>query len=408
MEIDRFLITDDAQKHALQELTCVLCHKVPTDPVTCMSRHYFCNECIDRHLETTSTCPVDGEALEAGQPRSCKFHAAMLAMFKIRCDNRRRTTATSKFSRIGTHCPWVGAMANLKQHQAECPFRSISCPACGQTVLATFLSAHLQRCPRKLAKCQLCNAVMANAKLPVHYDECPSASVYCPNHCLARPNAGDALVLRRCEVRAHLKVCPNRVFRCEFAQMGCKFRGNLEQMVKHKDQSVHKHLSLITKSHAKLVAALNLLGVTLTSDEQDEEKRVDVDSERLEKIGNQSLPSLAPVTSDLARPTGPTPADAEIDDGGPSSSSTENRVCGTKRRRSDPINLDEQQTGTGMEQLGPTDDTGTEVAKSRDHTEVDPASPNAECKNRSERRTVRRRTSSDWNEGRSNSDFAVE
>lgn len=185
-------------------------------------------------------------------------------------------------------------------------------------------------------------------------------------------------------------------------------------MEKHKDQSVHDHLSRITKSHAKLVAALNLLGVTLTSDEQDEEKRVgadsvdSADSERFERVDNQSLPSLTPVTSDSARPTSPTPTDAGIDDGGPSSSSRENRICGTKRRRSDAIDLDEQQTGTGMEKPQLEDVTGTEAAKSRDHTEADPASPSAECKNRSEGRAVRRRTSSDWNEGRSNGDFAVE
>lgn len=395
MDIDRFITTDDAQKHALQELTCALCHKVPTNPVTCPSRHYFCQGCIDRHLETSSACPVDDEALEAGQPRSCRFHAAMLAMFKIRCDNRRHTVATSKFSRNGTDCPWVGAMPDLAKHQAECPFRSISCSACGTSVLATFLSAHLQRCPRKLGKCQLCDAVMANAKLQVHYDECPAASVYCPNHCVVRPNVGDALVLRRCDVRAHLKVCPNRVFRCEFAQMGCKFRGNLEQMEGHKKESVHKHLTLITKSHSKLVAALNLLDVTLSPDDLDEEG-VNEESESVDRVGDQPLPRLTATSSGSARQSNSAGTAPGASDGS-SSPPGGNRVGGTKRRRFGSFNHDEH-TGTDLAKSGFPNTAGVNTSNACDSTDVDPASPGAEYRNRSEGRTVRRRVSSDWNE----------
>lgn len=337
MDIDRFLITDDNQRQALQELACQLCHKIPVEAVTCLSsRHYFCKECIERHLRTSSTCPVDDESLLPGQQRPCRFHHTMLAMFKVRCGNRRRTIATSNSTHRGTRCDWVGAMPDLTQHQSECHFRSISCPACGRSVLANYFDAHAQHCPHGSAKCELCQAVMPNERLSAHYDKCPSASVYCPNHCVVQSGSSDALVLRRCDVRAHLKVCPNLVLCCQFAAMGCPFRGNKKEMKVHDERCTRDHLSLIAKSYSRLVQQLKRLGAPISVLGQEEKEHADdiTDNQGATNI-RPSLNQPAVLPDYSLKSTESAPDDSSILDK-PSSTldADETNFASSKRRRS--------------------------------------------------------------------------
>lgn len=267
MNVDRFLITEDAQKHALQELICSLCQKVPTKPVACPNQHYFCNGCIEAHLSTSSTCPKGDEPLKKGEPRPCRLHEKIIGLFKVRCDNRRDPSGALSIFHRQKRCTWIGPFSNLAQHEQECPFRSMPCPTCGQSVLANFLEAHTRQCSQNPVKCELCRKSLPRTQLNKHYEECPMSSVCCPNHCVVRPEVDDVLIMRRRDVDAHLAVCPNRVHACDFAQMGCSFQGNQKELHYHSENCIRLHLKLITKSHAKLLAMLQSLGATFLVDD---------------------------------------------------------------------------------------------------------------------------------------------
>lgn len=264
MEVSRFVLEGDTQHRAMHNFKCKICAKIVIDPHTCSQSHPFCKTCILKHIDSESTCPVDNAHLTVDGVKPSTFIDEMLAMFKIRCDNRRTPhRIISKHTHRRSICHWQGSMSELKAHQLVCPFRKEPCHDCGRDVLSMFALAHRVRCPSRSVSCELCYKSVPSASLSTHLKVCPMAAVYCPNHCVVQSTLGNALVLRRKNLDAHLPICPNRMDTCEFAHVGCPFWGTSSQLESHMRTAVHAHLSAMAKSHSKIVSALRSLGADI-------------------------------------------------------------------------------------------------------------------------------------------------
>lgn len=258
MDVSRFDLNNAGQQRAIHNLKCGLCRKVVINPHTCPANHLFCKTCILDYLKSENSCPVDKAPLEPDNVTYSLLINDMIAIFTVRCANQR-TGSYLKSIRHRSGCRWKGCVSELKTHEINCPYRKELCKDCHQPFLAGYFRAHQLHCPKRIVLCEMCNTSMPDPELEAHYTECPESAVYCPNQCSLKPNDGEALIIRRKDIRDHLRVCPNRTQRCEFAPLGCKFRGTSDELESHADSSWRSHFSLIAKSHTMIMNSLDSL-----------------------------------------------------------------------------------------------------------------------------------------------------
>ena len=102
-----------------EDYHCPICMNVLKEPVMCQrNEHYFCNECITKHLENSQTCPTCKDKLTAEtlqQPQ--RIVTNCLLNFKIRCDYLQRG------------CRDIVRLEDLKTHHESevCDFRRVKC-----------------------------------------------------------------------------------------------------------------------------------------------------------------------------------------------------------------------------------------------------------------------------------------
>jgi len=81
-DLDRFLSAPP------EDLICGICEKVVEDPVSCPDDHYFCEECIQERLESSTTCPIGDHELVRDQLKNIfrkmqRVHETL----EIKCEN---------------------------------------------------------------------------------------------------------------------------------------------------------------------------------------------------------------------------------------------------------------------------------------------------------------------------------
>jgi hypothetical protein len=101
------------------ELKCCICSKVLNNPRGCPNKHFFCHNCIIRHLQNVDFCPVCRETLTPDTlqdpPRAL---TRSLSELRIHCDYQRQG------------CEVVVSLGDLQTHvDAKCEFNPDS-PAC--------------------------------------------------------------------------------------------------------------------------------------------------------------------------------------------------------------------------------------------------------------------------------------
>ena len=96
---------------------CPICMNVLKEPVMCQrNEHYFCNECITKHLENSQTCPTCMDKLTADTLRQPpRIVTSCLLNFKIRCDYLQRG------------CRDIVRLKDLKTHIESCGFSPVVC-----------------------------------------------------------------------------------------------------------------------------------------------------------------------------------------------------------------------------------------------------------------------------------------
>ena len=94
------------------ELKCCICTKVLNNPRGCPNKHFFCHNCIIRHLQNVDFCPVCRETLTPDTlqdpPRAL---TRSLSELRIHCDYQKKG------------CKVVVSLGDLQNHvDAECKF----------------------------------------------------------------------------------------------------------------------------------------------------------------------------------------------------------------------------------------------------------------------------------------------
>ena len=96
---------------------CPICMNVLKEPVMCQrNEHYFCNQCITKHLENSQTCPTCMDQLTAETLRQPpRIVTSYLLNLKIRCDYLQRG------------CRDIVRLEDLKTHVESCGFSPVVC-----------------------------------------------------------------------------------------------------------------------------------------------------------------------------------------------------------------------------------------------------------------------------------------
>ena len=152
---DRFKISVD------KNFLCPICTDVLKDPVQCQNQHYFCKECIKKHLETnTKSCPICVQDLsEETLAEAPRILLDYLNGLMISCDHSERG------------CTEEVPVSGLKSHVRECDFRPVVCTneKCEQTFNQKDLADHVtDECEYRLVHCLDCDDEMIYKKFTKH------------------------------------------------------------------------------------------------------------------------------------------------------------------------------------------------------------------------------------------------
>ena len=100
-----------------EDYHCPICMNVLKEPVMCQrNEHYFCNQCITKHLENSQTCPTCMDQLTAETLRQPpRIVTSYLLNLKIRCDYLQRG------------CRDIVRLEDLKTHVESCGFSPVVC-----------------------------------------------------------------------------------------------------------------------------------------------------------------------------------------------------------------------------------------------------------------------------------------
>ena len=96
---------------------CPICMNVLKDPVMCRNnQHYFCRECITKHLTNTHNCPTcQDELTEDTLVPAPRIATEYLSELRIRCDFFNRG------------CHHVMKLSDLERHVKACGFAAVKC-----------------------------------------------------------------------------------------------------------------------------------------------------------------------------------------------------------------------------------------------------------------------------------------
>ena len=152
---DRFKFSVD------RNFLCPICADVLKDPVQCQNQHYFCKECIKKHLETNAkSCPICAQDLsEETLAEAPRILTDYLNGLIISCNHADRG------------CTEEVPISRLKSHVRECDFRPIVCTneKCGQTFNQKDLAGHVtDECEYRLVHCPDCDDIMIYKKFTKH------------------------------------------------------------------------------------------------------------------------------------------------------------------------------------------------------------------------------------------------
>ena len=152
---DRFKISID------KNFLCPICADVLKDPVQCQNQHYFCKECIKKHLETNAkSCPICVQDLsEETLAEAPRILTDYLNGLLISCDHSERG------------CTEEVPVSGLKSHVRECDFRPVVCTneKCGQTFNQKDLADHVtNECEYRIVHCLECDDDMIYKKFGKH------------------------------------------------------------------------------------------------------------------------------------------------------------------------------------------------------------------------------------------------
>ena len=183
---------------------------------TCCGNH-LSQEAANRLQRDGKPCPLCQKSQLSTMPDL--FYKRKVNETKVRCPHNK------------SECQWVGGVNELKQHSGTCPKRPWQCQHCGFD--ATY-----------------------DIGVNEHVPKCTKYPVLCPNYC-------EIGSVSRCNLEAHLTVCPLQPVACQYAEVGCNVKVPRRDLAHHMEEEQMQHLVSAT-----------LLILQLTRESAEERKRL--------------------------------------------------------------------------------------------------------------------------------------
>ncbi|XP_054625686.1 TNF receptor-associated factor 6 [Dunckerocampus dactyliophorus] len=205
---------------------CPICLMALRNAIQTPCGHRFCKSCIEKSIrDTGQRCPVDNEMLLEDQLFPDNFAKREILSLTVRCPN---AGCTDKME-----------LRRLENHLAHCPFATMPCPQCQQSVRKTCIEEHKTiECPRRPMTCPDCVASFVYEEKELHEQLCPFANIKC-QYC--------ELDLIRDQMDSHCDTdCPKAPIACTFSPFGCK-----ERMQRH---NLAQHMQDFTQMHMRYMA----------------------------------------------------------------------------------------------------------------------------------------------------------
>lgn len=208
---------------------CLVTGEVLNDPVIDECGHTFCKGCLkELYNSDDSSCPLSREPIDLCLSVPNLTVKRMIDGLEIRCFNSSKG------------CVWEGKVSEMDGHIAVCEYQFVTCTRkCGLWFVRKDLDAHAETCLRRMVDCENCKKnlpynIYINNHLP---RDCPEIVIMCPNKC--------GLKTKRNIVQTHLGgACPNKMVRCCFNEVGCKFMTRQKNLKSHNQNCLGYHSTL--------------------------------------------------------------------------------------------------------------------------------------------------------------------
>ncbi|XP_061671152.1 TNF receptor-associated factor 6 [Syngnathoides biaculeatus] len=217
---------------------CPICLMALRNAIQTPCGHRFCKSCIEKSIQDTGQrCPVDNEMLLEDQLFPDNFAKREILSLTVRCPN---AGCTDKME-----------LRHLENHLAQCPFATMACPQCQESVRKSYLEEHKTiDCRRRPMCCPDCVASFVYEEKDLHEQQCPFATVMC-QFC--------ELALIRDQMDSHCDTdCPKAPIACTFSTFGCKERMQRHNLAQHMQEFTQMHMRYM----AEFVRCLSLNGTT--------------------------------------------------------------------------------------------------------------------------------------------------
>ena len=238
----------------LLQTECSICLHIVRDPlmVDCCG-YRFCRGCIEPLTSSRGKrCPLC----------NCSFTTAVQDKLLKRTLNQKRVYCRHKES----GCDWVGELAQFDKHlnaqpqkEAErmegCSYQELDCIYCSASFQRCKMTEHELDCPERVMTCEYCNIYCAKrSDLEQHWERCDHYFVGCPN-------VGCEAVMKRMNIVKHVKQrCSYTITECDYSYAGCEVKLPRRLMKDHLDSGAKDHVYLLSKLCSEQKEELEYLG----------------------------------------------------------------------------------------------------------------------------------------------------
>ncbi|KAK0145618.1 TNF receptor-associated factor 6 [Merluccius polli] len=201
---------------------CPVCLMALRNAIQTPCGHRFCKHCIEKSIrDTGQRCPVDNEMLLEEQLFPDNFAKREILSLTVRCPN--------------AGCKDKMELRHLESHVSQCPFATVPCSHCQQSVLKSHFEEHTTlECHRRLVTCPDCVASFVYEEQQLHVLQCPFANVNC-QYC--------GLELIRDQMESHCDTdCPKAPIACTFHTFGCPERMQRHNLAQHMQEFTQMHM----------------------------------------------------------------------------------------------------------------------------------------------------------------------
>ncbi|KAK4141166.1 uncharacterized protein C8A04DRAFT_14277 [Dichotomopilus funicola] len=261
-------------------LLCPVCRTPFISPITTPCGHTFCRECIDRALETQSTCPIDRQRIR----KTRDYHLCPLIIkeqldrLMVKCPNKgcnhqcprehleghyKRRCDFTLVQCTGPDCVKPITRRVARKRLGGCMHDEVDCRHCGDKVCSMELDSHYDNdCMGRVAVCSDCRQVMPNPSMTRHkHEDCPKVDAPCKWH-----SAGCRVFKRRELVKKHeAEGCSFEVI-SRMLQQQAEDRKRLDEMARHVARCEERHARREARRAARAQAHATAHGTNNNND----------------------------------------------------------------------------------------------------------------------------------------------